>query len=59
MANFDHEDFGEDLALVNFSSGTTGFPKAIPSTQKSLWNRVKPNLEGNMYVFILSIKYDN
>jgi len=37
----------KDIALINFSSGTTGSPKAIPSSHKMIWDRAnsdgKPN----------------
>jgi acyl-CoA synthetase (AMP-forming)/AMP-acid ligase II len=34
-------DCEEDLAAVMFSSGTTGFPKAIPYTHAMVWDRAR------------------
>ena len=48
MASFEHEDFGQDVALINFSSGTTGFPKAIPSTHNMIWDRANSNKKENV-----------
>ena len=39
--DFSKSDLTKDVMAIIFSSGTTGFPKAIPYTGQMLWDRTK------------------
>ena len=45
MAVVENQD---GLAAINFSSGTTGYPKAIPMTHRMISDRANSDKKGNV-----------